>query len=117
MSRVTYGRDRVARRFTEKPMAKRLSFSYSISHDLRAPLRAIDSFARVFEEDFADQLGDEGRRVIGIIRSSSQKMDQMIVGLLAFSRAGSERMDRDRIDMTALAGAAAAEVAAMYTGP
>ena len=93
------------------------SFSYSISHDLRAPLRTIDSFARVLEEDFADQLGDEGRRVIGIIRGSSQKMDQMILGLLAFSRVGSERLDRDRIDMTALAGAAAAEVAALYTGP
>jgi light-regulated signal transduction histidine kinase (bacteriophytochrome) len=93
------------------------SFSYSISHDLRAPLRTIDSFAKVLEEDFADQLGDEGRRVIGIIRSSSQKMDQMIVGLLAFSRAGSECLDRDRLDMTALAGAAAAEVAAMYRGP
>jgi light-regulated signal transduction histidine kinase (bacteriophytochrome) len=93
------------------------SFSYSISHDLRAPLRTIDSFARVLEEDFAAQLGDEGRRVIGIIRGSSQKMDQMILGLLAFSRVGSERLDRDRIDMTALAGAAAAEVAAMYTGP
>jgi light-regulated signal transduction histidine kinase (bacteriophytochrome) len=93
------------------------SFSYSISHDLRAPLRTIDSFARVLEEDFADQLGNEGRRVIGIIRSSSQKMDLMIVGLLAFSRAGSEPLDRDRIDMTALAGAAAAEVASMYRGP
>ena len=93
------------------------SFSYSISHDLRAPLRTINSFARVLEEDFADQLGDEGRRVLGIIRSSSQKMDQMILGLLAFSRAGSERLDRDRIDMTALADAAAAEVVAMYTGP
>jgi len=93
------------------------SFSYSISHDLRAPLRIIDSFARVLEEDFADQLDDEGRRVIGVIRSNSQKMDQMIVGLLAFSRAGSESLDRDRIDMTALAGAAAAEVAAMYRGP
>jgi light-regulated signal transduction histidine kinase (bacteriophytochrome) len=93
------------------------SFSYSLSHDLRAPLRTIDSFASVLEEDFADRLGDEGRRVIGIIRSSSRKMDQMIAGLLAFSRAGSERLDRDRIDMTALAGAAAAEVAAMYRGP
>jgi two-component system sensor histidine kinase/response regulator len=93
------------------------SFSYSISHDLRAPLRTIDSFAQVLEEDFAEPLGEEGRRVIGIIRRGSQTMDQLIVGLLEFSRAGRERLDFDRIDMTALAAAAAAEVMAGYTGP
>ena len=93
------------------------SFSYSISHDLRAPLRTIDSFAGILEEDFADKLGGEAQRLIGIIRSGSRKMDQLIVGLLEFSRAGRERLDLDQIDMTALAGAAAAEVAAMYTGP
>ncbi len=93
------------------------SFSYSISHDLRAPLRTIDSFAQILEDDFAQSLGEEGRRVIGIIRRGSQKMDQLIVGLLEFSRAGRERLDLDRIDMTALAGSAAAEVTAAYTGP
>jgi two-component system sensor histidine kinase/response regulator len=93
------------------------AFSYSISHDLRAPLRTIDSFAQVLEDDFAEPLGEEGRRVIGIIRRGSQTMDQLIVGLLEFSRAGRERLDLDRIDMTALAGAAAAEVMAGYTGP
>ncbi|HEY4444403.1 MAG TPA: response regulator [Steroidobacteraceae bacterium] len=93
------------------------SFSYSISHDLRAPLRTIDSFAQVLEDDFSEPLGEEGRRVIGIIRRGSQKMDQLIVGLLEFSRAGRERLDLDRIDMTALAHSAAAEVLAAYTGP
>jgi two-component system sensor histidine kinase/response regulator len=93
------------------------SFSYSISHDLRAPLRTIDSFAQVLEDDFAESLGEEGRRVIGIIRRGSQKMDQLIVGLLEFSRAGREHLDLQRIDMTALAGSAAAEVVAAYTGP
>jgi light-regulated signal transduction histidine kinase (bacteriophytochrome) len=93
------------------------SFSYSISHDLRAPLRTIDSFAQVLEDEFAQPLGEEGRRVIGIIRRGSQKMDQLIVGLLEFSRAGRERLDLDRIDMTALAHAAAAEIMSVYTGP
>lgn len=93
------------------------SFSYSISHDLRAPLRTIDSFAQILEDDFAESLGEEGRRVIGIIRRGSQKMDQLIVGLLEFSRAGRERLEFDLIDMTALAGAAAAEVVAEFTGP
>jgi two-component system sensor histidine kinase/response regulator len=93
------------------------SFSYSISHDLRAPLRTIDGFAQILEADFAERLGEEGRRVIGIIRNGSQKMDQLIVGLLEFSRAGRERLDLDHIDMAALAGAATAEVMAAYTGP
>ncbi len=92
------------------------SFSYSISHDLRAPLRSIDSFAQILQEDFAAGLDEEGRRVIGIIRDGSRKMDQLIVGLLEFSRAGRERLDLDSIDMTALAGAVAAEAAAVYTG-
>jgi two-component system sensor histidine kinase/response regulator len=93
------------------------SFSYSVSHDLRAPLRTIDNFAQILQDDFAAPLGEEGRRVIGIIRRGSQTMDQLIVGLLEFSRAGRERLDLERIDMTALAGAAAAEVIAGYTGP
>jgi light-regulated signal transduction histidine kinase (bacteriophytochrome) len=80
-------------------------------------LRTIDSFAQVLEDDFSEPLGEEGRRVIGIIRRGSQKMDQLIVGLLEFSRAGREHLDLRRIDMTALAGSAAAEVVAAYTGP
>jgi len=93
------------------------SFSYSISHDLRAPLRTIDSFAQILKEDFAEQLGEEGDRLIGVIRTGSQKMDQLIVGLLEFSRIGRQPLDLDRIDMTALADAAAAEVRSLYTGP
>jgi two-component system sensor histidine kinase/response regulator len=93
------------------------SFSYSISHDLRAPLRTIDSFAQMLKEDFADQLGEEGNRLIGVIRTGSQKMDQLIVGLLDFSRTGRQPLDLDRIDMTALADAAATEVQSLYTGP
>jgi two-component system sensor histidine kinase/response regulator len=93
------------------------SFSYSVSHDLRAPLRTIDSFAQILEDDFAKQLDAEGRRVIGVIRRGSQTMDQLIVGLLEFSRAGTEPLDRDQIDMTALADAAATEARSLYTGP
>ena len=93
------------------------SFSYSISHDLRAPLRSIDSFAQILEEDFAAGLDEEGRRIIGIIRGGSRRMDQLIVGLLEFSRAGRERLELDSIDMTALAGAVAAEATALYAGP
>jgi hypothetical protein len=93
------------------------SFAYSISHDLRAPLRSIEGFAQILDDDFAEQLGEEGRRLAGIIRRGSRRMDELIVGLLEFSRAGRQPFDRDRIDMTALADAAAQEVKASYTGP
>jgi DNA-binding NtrC family response regulator len=51
------------------------AFSYSISHDLRAPLRSINGFAKILEEDFAEILGEEGRRHLGIIQNSSLNMD------------------------------------------
>jgi light-regulated signal transduction histidine kinase (bacteriophytochrome) len=93
------------------------SFTYSISHDLRAPLRVIDSFAQILEDDFGERVDPEERRVIGIIRNGSRKMDQLIVGLLEFSRAGRQPLDLDRIDMTAAAEAAAIEAQALYSGP
>jgi two-component system, sensor histidine kinase and response regulator len=93
------------------------SFSYSVSHDLQAPLRAIDSFAQILAEDFADRLDEEGNRLIGVIRNNSRKMDQLIVGLLEFSRIGRQSLSLDRIDMTALATVAAAEMKSLYGGP
>jgi hypothetical protein len=93
------------------------SFSYSISHDLRAPLRSMDGFAAILEREFAEPLGEEGRRIIGIIRAGSQKMDELIVSLLEFSRTGRSALELDRIDMTMLADAAAAEVGALHSGP
>jgi two-component system sensor histidine kinase/response regulator len=93
------------------------AFSYSISHDLRAPLRSMDGFAGILESDFAEQLGEEGRRIIGVIRAGSQKMDELIVSLLEFSRAGRSALQIDRVDMTLLAEAAMKEVSSLYTGP
>ncbi len=92
------------------------SFSYSISHDLRAPLRSIDGFAQILADDFADKLGEEGHRIIRVIRDGSRKMDQLIVGLLEFSRAGRKPLDLDLVDMTLLADAAAAEMKVLYAG-
>jgi len=93
------------------------SFSYSISHDLRAPLRSIDGFAQMLAEDFSEPLGEDGRRLTQVIHAGCQKMDQLIVGLLAFSQAGRQPLKRERIDMTALAREAAAEMLGVYTGP
>jgi signal transduction histidine kinase len=86
------------------------SFSYSVSHDLRAPLRAIDGFSRVLEEDYGEKLDAEARRVLGIIRGNSLRMAQLIDDLLAFSRFGRTQMNLAQVDMEALAREAAAEV-------
>lgn len=100
---------RIAQREIEKNAAqleltnKELeSFSYSVSHDLRSPLRAIDGYSRMFEEDFADRLDDEGRRLLAVIRVSSKKMGQLIDDLLAFSRMGRKPVDTAKVDMNAL---------------
>jgi len=88
------------------------AFSYSVSHDLRAPLRAVDGFAGILVEDYADRLDEEGRRVLGVIRREAGRMGQLIDDLLAFSRVGRAQMRAVEIDMTALASAVFAECAA-----
>jgi PAS domain S-box-containing protein len=62
------------------------AFSYSVSHDLRAPLRSIDGFAQVLLEDYAPQLDDEGQDSLGRIRAASQQMAQLIDDILSLSR-------------------------------
>jgi len=79
------------------------AFSYSVSHDLRAPLRAIDGFSRVIPEDYFDKLDDEGKRVIAIIRNNTQKMAQLIDDLLVFSRLGRQEIRISGVDMEKLA--------------
>jgi PAS domain S-box-containing protein len=78
------------------------SFSYSVSHDLRAPLRAIDGFSKMVLKGYADKLDEEGRRKLNIIRSNAQQMDQLINDLLAFSRWGRKEMANASLDMEAL---------------
>ena len=79
------------------------AFSYSVSHDLRAPLRAIDGFSRVILEDYVGELDDEGKRVLNIIRSNTQKMGQLIDDLLSFSRLGRQDISPSDIRMAELA--------------
>ncbi len=79
------------------------SFSYSVSHDLRAPLRAIGSFVDILTEDYRDHLDDEGRRYLSIIQQNVDRMNELIRDLLAFSRLTRQPLTKDHVDMTALA--------------
>jgi light-regulated signal transduction histidine kinase (bacteriophytochrome) len=78
------------------------AFSYSVSHDLRAPLRAIDGFSRILLEDYGDKYDAEGKRLLNIIRSNTQKMGELIDDLLALSRLGRKEIDVSDIDMDSL---------------
>ncbi len=78
------------------------SFTYSVSHDLRTPLRAIDGYARILKEDHADQLDDEGRRLLNVVYDSAQTMGDLIDDLLTLSRLGRHEINRVPIDMEAL---------------
>jgi len=87
------------------------SFAYSVSHDLRAPLRHIDGFSRMLEEDQAARLDDDGRRLLATVRKGAERMGRLIDDLLAFSRYGRAAISPTGIDMTALARGVAEELA------
>lgn len=87
------------------------AFAYSVSHDLRAPLRAVDGFSRLLQEEYAGKLDAEGRRLLDVVRDGTRKMDRLITDLLTLSRATRTEMKRTRVDMTALAESCYGDVA------
>jgi len=92
------------------------AFSYSISHDLRAPLLFVKDFAERLENDFAAQLGEEGSHIVRVIRDGSRSMDDMVVGLLAFSRATRQPLHLAQFDMTPIVESVVAEARALHPG-
>ena len=86
------------------------SFSYSVSHDLRTPLRAVNGYAKILEEDYADVFDNEGRRMLTVVQDNAKKMGVLIDDLLTFSRLGKKEVKKSVVNMTALAENALAEL-------
>lgn len=87
-------------------------FSYSISHDLRAPLRAISGFARILKQEHAANLDPEGLRLLGVIQVNTERMGRLIDDLLALSRFSRQALVRSPVDMNALVSGVLADRAA-----
>ncbi len=81
------------------------SFSYSVAHDLRAPLRGIDGFSHALLEEHGNQLGEQGRAYLEYVRESAQRMGELIDALLALSRVSRSELEREPVDLSALARA------------
>src|SRR4030043_2098851 len=75
------------------------SFSYSVSHDLRAPVRAINGFSSMLLNDYSDKLDEEGKRLLNVIRNNTRKMAELIDDLLALSRIGRKDIELSVVEM------------------
>ncbi len=104
--------ERVRQRTEQLEIAKKdlEAFSYSVSHDLRSPLRVIDGFAEVLNEDYAQMLDDEGRKTINVIRSNAEHMGRLIDNLLDLSRMGRQALRISQTDMKELVNDVTAEM-------
>jgi len=92
------------------------AFSYSVSHDLRAPLRAIDGFSRIVVERHAAELPADAQRHLGTVRENAKQMGQLIDDLLSFSRLSRQALKIQRVEMAGLARQALAELRAEQEG-
>jgi signal transduction histidine kinase len=92
------------------------AFSYSVSHDLRSPLRGIDGWSLALQEDYAAQLDATGRQYLDRVRSESQRMGRLIDDMLQFSRLGRTAMSSGPVDLTALARGIAGRIGEAQPG-
>ncbi len=88
------------------------AFSYSVSHDLRAPLRALDGFSQILLEDYADKVGEQGANYLQRVRAASQKMGELIDALLTLARLTRSEMRHEPVDLSALAQTSLADLRA-----
>lgn len=86
------------------------AFTYSVSHDLRAPLRSIDGYSRILQEDYAPGLGEEGKRVLQVVRNNAKRMGKLIDDLLDFARLGRKDVMCSKVNMTQLVNGIAREL-------
>src|SRR5438132_6325718 len=94
-------------------MVKELeAFTYSISDDMRGPLRAIDGFSRVLAEEYPEKLDPEGKRLLSVIRTNARSLSELIDGLLTFSRLGRQPLEQADINMEELTKAVFGEIQA-----
>lgn len=96
--------DRVKERTAQLETANKEleSFTYSVSHDLRAPLRSMDGFSRILIEDYAEHLPPDAQRYLGLIRNGARKMGSLVDDLLAFSRLGRQPLNKKPVVMNDL---------------
>jgi light-regulated signal transduction histidine kinase (bacteriophytochrome) len=92
------------------------AFSYSVSHDLRAPLRAIDGFSRIVLEEHAPALAPEAQRYLHLVQDNTQQMGRLVDDLLAFSRLSRQPISKQRLDPTDLVRAALQDLHAEQAG-
>ena len=92
------------------------AFSYSVSHDLRAPLRGIDGFSQALLEDYADRLDGEGQDYLRRIRAATQRMARLIDDLLNLSRITRAGLRREPVDLSAIARSVAEQLARSHPG-
>jgi light-regulated signal transduction histidine kinase (bacteriophytochrome) len=92
------------------------AFSYSVSHDLRAPLRGIDGFSQALLEDYSDRLDETGQNYLRRIRAGAQRMAALIDDMLQLSRVNRAQIDRERVDVSGLAQAVAEELGRQNPG-
>ena len=86
------------------------TFAYSVSHDLRAPLRAVDGFSKVLLDDYADKLGEDGRHYLERVRAGAVRMGTLIDEILQLSRLSRRRFERVRVDLSLLASEVVADL-------
>jgi len=86
------------------------TFSYSVSHDLRTPLRAIEGFSQILSEDYSEVLDPEGKRRLRAIITNAKKMDALITGLLALSRTAKGEIAYSEIDMNSVVSEVCSEL-------